>query len=310
MGDRAGCQRVQAGGDGVCQLGLTLQRGRDPHRLDRRRIRSVARDTIREVSLDVPAQGVKNGKASIGEEGMRSRTMIWVGLLIALVAVAPMVCDSITQTSYTTDEDYSRDKLYCQALGTEDYTSDLAGALPPAASVGPGPPRVDLHGWQTHLLLYVEQRPLHDRIDFFRPWHAPTNSEPFQEEVDLYLTWKIDERTSSDGYALTHYSANQHILKRDASLKTTDITDGAADTILYGEIRANLPPWGKPMNVRDPAIGLQSSANGFGGPWSSGETQFSTLDGAVHSLSRDIDPHVLRALSTPNGGESVGWPSK
>jgi len=37
---------------------------------------------------------------------------------------------------------------------------------------------------------------------------------------------------------------------------TDGIKDGAANTILLGEVNADFSPWGRPNNVRDPAAGV------------------------------------------------------
>jgi hypothetical protein len=107
------------------------------------------------------------------------------------------------------------------------------------------------------------------------------------------------------GYGLSHYAANARVLGADRPMRPQDITDGLSHTIMAGEVKENFRPWGDPVNWRDPALGLQTSPDGFAGPWSSGITQFSMMDGSVRIISKDIDPAVLRALATPNGGEPV-----
>jgi len=38
-------------------------------------------------------------------------------------------------------------------------------------------------------------------------------------------------------------------------------------------------------------------------PLFTGVTQFALVDGSVRTLRETIDPEVLRAIATPNGGE-------
>jgi len=61
---------------------------------------------------------------------------------------------------------------------------------------------------------------------------------------------------------------------------------------------------GCPINWRDPVEGINKSPDGFGAPWSGG-ANFMLMDGSVRFLSNGIDPKVLRAPSTPVGGEKV-----
>jgi hypothetical protein len=85
----------------------------------------------------------------------------------------------------------------------------------------------------------------------------------------------------------------------------SEITDGTSNAILAGEVNANFEPWGKPGNCRDPRLGLNKSPHGFGSPFIGGG-HFLMADGAVKFISENIDPQVLKAIATPDGGEPVG----
>jgi len=74
---------------------------------------------------------------------------------------------------------------------------------------------------------------------------------------------------------------------------------------LLGETNANFSPWGKPMNVRDPALGINKSPNGFGGPNYRHYALMTMCDGTVHYFGEDTSPEIMRALATPNGGEQI-----
>jgi hypothetical protein len=85
-----------------------------------------------------------------------------------------------------------------------------------------------------------------------------------------------------------------------------EFTDGTATTLLIGEVNANFEPWGRPGNARDPARGVNTSPYGFGGPLGAGGALFGMADGSVRFVGEGISPAVLRALSTPDGGEAIG----
>ncbi|MEZ6049456.1 MAG: DUF1559 domain-containing protein [Planctomycetaceae bacterium] len=74
--------------------------------------------------------------------------------------------------------------------------------------------------------------------------------------------------------------------------------------MMVGSIIENLPPWGKPGNWRDSALGINQSPHGFGTPFSQG-CNFVMADGSVRMISRDVDPKILEALGTPDGGEKI-----
>ena len=164
------------------------------------------------------------------------------------------------------------------------------------------------HSWETMLLPYMECAEYEPpRKDL--PWDHAENVESFKKLIWGFRNPGVrgDERVeySPEGYALSHYSVNSRVMHGNSSLRAADVKDGLANTILGGEVNANFKPWGDPVNWRDPADGLGTSPEGFGGPWKYGETNMLFMDGSVRTMSNDVDPQVLKALSTPAGGEDV-----
>jgi hypothetical protein len=159
-----------------------------------------------------------------------------------------------------------------------------------------------MHGWQTMILPYVEQQALFNRIDLNHPWNAPVNAEAMNTIVPVYISPFADQQRI-DGFALSDYAGNVHVLG-PTKLTMKDITDGASNTMLMGEVTHNLKPWGSPTNWRDPALGLQTSPDGFGGPRKD-VTIIVLADASVRKIRNDISPEVLKALATPRGGEKI-----
>jgi hypothetical protein len=158
-----------------------------------------------------------------------------------------------------------------------------------------------LHGWQTLLLPYVERKDLFQQINHGIPWADPLNAPHFRTKIDVYLSPYSSLPVEDRGFALSHYAGNARLLGGDVPWSIKQITDGTANTILMGEAAGNYKPWGEPTNWRDPALGINRTPDGFGSPLK-GAT-FAFADASAHFLSEKTDPQVLKALSTPAGGE-------
>ncbi|MSU78043.1 MAG: DUF1559 domain-containing protein [Gemmataceae bacterium] len=158
-----------------------------------------------------------------------------------------------------------------------------------------------LHGWQTMILPHIDQAPLYQQINLCESWASPRHLSVFTTPVAIY-GHPLAEEHNAEGYALMSYAGNVHVLG-GKPMKLAAITDGAANTILLGEVAHNLKPWGMPMNSRDPSLGLKHP-EGFGGK-KGGGVAFAMADGSVRWLAKDTDPEILKALATPNGGEGA-----
>ena len=166
------------------------------------------------------------------------------------------------------------------------------------------------HSWATHSIMYCWYMPANekgDQIDFQLPWNDPKNRPLFFATVHLFTNPDFPGAPlrDADGCGLAHYAANSRAMANGMIRPFDEFTDGRANTLLIGEVNANFRPWGDPANVRDPARGINRSPYGFGGPPQTRGALFSMADGSVRFVSERISPEVLRALATPDGGETV-----
>jgi hypothetical protein len=162
-----------------------------------------------------------------------------------------------------------------------------------------------LHSWETYILPYFpyDSTP----IDRELPWNHPRNEKYFRCAPGAFLdaAFVPDHILDQEGFGLSHYAANSWVLGANTRTKREDITDGLATTILLGQVNADFKPWGHPVNWRDPARGINKGPDTFGGAPGSGGAYFAMADASCRFLSEHISPQVLRALATPNGGETI-----
>ena len=159
------------------------------------------------------------------------------------------------------------------------------------------------HGWMTALLGYMEHGDIIS-VNLDLPWDHPDQGDTFTMRIPIFLNPSFDTEKDSAGYALSHYAANSRVMGGREPLGFRDITDGTSNTLLSGEVNHDFKPWGHPINWRDPANGI-NQPGGFGSARFFRGCQFCLVDGSVRFISQDIDPSVLRALATPDGGENV-----
>lgn len=161
------------------------------------------------------------------------------------------------------------------------------------------------HSWMTDLLPYLDEQARYRRVDFGMPWNDPTNRPAFRENIQVFAYPRQPPAThpkSVDGLGVATYAGNVQVLGPGRSLRLPDIKDGLSNTLLAGEVGSRFRAWADPGNVRDPALGVSRSPEGFGGPWENG-THFVFCDGSVKSLSHNIEPSLLRQLGTPAGND-------
>jgi hypothetical protein len=177
-----------------------------------------------------------------------------------------------------------------------EANSRFSSRLAPAATFDEnGRP---LHGWETQLIPYLDHRM--PGIDKKRAWDDPSNAPYFRTRIPEFLNPALVEAPEADGrgFFLDHYAANSHVIRANGSLRVSEITFPST-AILVGEINDRFQPWGQPLNVRDPALGINRSPRGFGGAPGARGAFMVMGDASVRFISDDVDPEVLRALSRP-----------
>lgn len=189
-------------------------------------------------------------------------------------------------------------------LGMANYEVSFE-TYPPGATTGEL--GVLLHSWQTLILPFLEHQALYEKINLAKPWDDLSNLAATKGDVQAYLIpvpgFGADREKAGRG--LSHYEGNARVVGGTRGLRLAQVTDGTSSTILAGESAGGHLPWAMPGHARDPADGInRDPLRGFGGPFPGGANVI-LLDGSVRFIKHTIDPAVLKALSTPAGGEKI-----
>lgn len=180
-------------------------------------------------------------------------------------------------------------------LGFHNCVDATSGGLPGDLRDKEGQP---LHSWAARMLPYSSY---YVDLELSKPWDAPSNMVTFKKPVPIFLNPKLrtTQLQDSEGFWFNHYAANVRVLG-DGDCPLDVLPGGTSSTILMGEVNDNFLPWGKPGNFRDPALGLNNSPDGFGGPKRSRGVMFLMADGSVRFIANQIEPDALKCLSGPD----------
>jgi uncharacterized protein DUF1559 len=238
----------------------------------------------------------------------------------------PSLADAVAQARDAAWRTQTKNDLRQLGLAMHNV-ADTYGGLPPGGIVSAdGTP---LHGWPIMLSAYTGFFD-YGKLDASVPWNKPPNDVLFRCELhEFVISGQPGPYFDHDGYGLSHFAANIHVFpirtidmsnveprrgsgwlidtvkSTDGLTKLADITDGTSNTIMLGTVHDRFQPWGSPTNVRDPALGINRSPDGFGGPKHWHGAMFLMCDGAVRFLKESTDPKIMQALGTPAGGESI-----
>jgi len=223
-----------------------------------------------------------------------------VGVVVFVYAALPRMQAAMQQAQAAAQTSRSQINLKQIGLAMHNYHDVITSFPPGGIFAEDGTPH---HSWQTMLLPYVNHVPLYNAIDFNRRWTDAENLARFNTQIPEYLHPMEPQTTVISGAAASHYAANSHIFFENSQVRIADITDGTSNTMMGGEVAAEYKAWGDPTNTRDPSAGIGRDAAMFGRPGDPGGCTILLMDGSVRDISSSASAEVLKALSTPNGGE-------
>lgn len=189
---------------------------------------------------------------------------------------------------------------------------DIHKELP--ASVSGNPPV----SWRVRLapIMDSDLRAIARNYDRSMTWDSPSNEPVAKIFVSAYMCPSRQlPQTDDKARVFTDYTmpVGTHTLDSAKPRGPQNIADGASNTIAIVEASGLNIVWSEPrdsnINHDLPGINLKGMRNndspGIMSSWHVGGANAAFADGSVRFLYQDIDPLVLKALTTANGGESV-----
>ena len=184
----------------------------------------------------------------------------------------------------------------------------MYGCFPPAyIADAKGRP---LHSWRVLILPFLELDELYKKIRLDEPWDSVHNREVFEKEStppffnyfhcpsagnpkdETCYVMIVGPDTISDGLH---------------SVRCADIKDGASQTIMIAELKDSGIHWAEPSDLDFQKMSFRiNDPNGRGvSSYHSRLANVVFADCAVHVIEDGIDPKLLKALITIDGGEDV-----
>lgn len=194
----------------------------------------------------------------------------------------------------------------------------LEGSFPPAYTEAPdGTP---LSSWRVLVLRDYGMEQFFDQYDLKMPWDDNVNYELAQRDDSMSLFAcpsgpNYDRTRSAEFHAsnprLTNYVAitgpGTIFPGENQTISTSDITDGAENTLLLVEIANSDIHWAEPRDlqveemsfkINDPTRPSISSPHEYG-------PGVIFADGLYYRLPHTTDPRIVKALITIDGGEEI-----
>lgn len=202
-----------------------------------------------------------------------------------------------------------RNNLKLIGLAFHNY-HDVHEAFPPLLLGYP------TYSWRLEMIPYLMSSPLYSEYDFEKKWNEGTNDRIAKTELKYYQCPSNPFLADERDYPTTAYVGlfgAETPLQPNKSRSMRSMSDGTSNTMLIVEACGLHIPWCEPRDVdlSETKLAINAPGKELGrsdGALSSyhqGGTQVVFADGAVRFLSEEIDPTVLKALTTATGGEAI-----
>jgi beta-lactamase regulating signal transducer with metallopeptidase domain len=215
--------------------------------------------------------------------------------------VASLLLPAVAKAREAAQRAQSTNNLKQIALAMHNY-ADVNKGFPPAVLLGPD--GKTKYSWRVALLPYLEQQQLYNQNNFNEPWDSENNKKILAQMPPVYrhpsAPGIAGNRQSSSYYVLTGEGGIFNEKPSKSGTDFAEIRDGTSNTLLAVEAKRDIP-WTKPEDISFDVDGQLPQLGGYAREGFAA----ALADGSVRFFPVGIDPTVLKALFTANGGEVV-----
>ncbi|MEZ5941727.1 MAG: DUF1559 domain-containing protein [Planctomycetaceae bacterium] len=244
---------------------------------------------------------------------LRKEALEWASPLAGAVAVTiiwPCLLPSTHGHREAAQHSACKKNLKQIGLAMHNY-HDVYSTFPSQAA---GEPPLS---WRVALLPYMDQEPLFREYDQSAEWDAALNQPVAKTRIDYLMCPAVPKETQEGEYPYTAYVVpvgTNAGWQEQRNLGFKEIEDGTSNTIAVVEACGQMIPWAEPRDIPLPGttIGMNlpgrepHRSEGMMSAYHRGGAYILFFDGSVRRFDEDVDPAIIEALLTPNGGEVIG----
>jgi len=176
---------------------------------------------------------------------------------------------------------------------------DAQGGFPaPAITSKDGKP---LLSWRVKILPYIEEDRLYKQFKLDEPWDSDHNKKLINRIPKVYQNPNLKLENGKTTY-LVPTGKGGLFTNQGKDVKLNSVTDGTSNTIMVVEVPANMAvTWTKPEDWE--VSGAEAVDKFLAGLKDGFNATFA--DGSVRFIAKKVEPKILKALLTPDGGEVI-----
>jgi hypothetical protein len=186
------------------------------------------------------------------------------------------------------------------------FHHDMNKKLPDPGNVDPATGR-PLLSWRVHILPFIEQEHLYRQFRLNEPWDSPHNLALANQ---MPMVYRPVGKAAPANHTTYQLLVGPNTIYRNwppkgpgqwtGGVRLMQMTDGTSNTLMVVE-SSNPVLWTKPQDIDFNPSGPLPSLG-----WSTPDRFLAVFgDGSTRTLSRDLPPHVLRALIDPSDGQVI-----